>query len=278
MPEILEVEAYRRAAEAVIGRRIATVTLPDPWYVKGSPPAAVVEALVGRCIGGVRRHGKLLLLETSEPPDPSRSAGEGRSAQEGDPGPTLGLRFGMTGRLTVDGTAPIGRLLYAPIVADPAHERLAITFCGSGDLRVVDPRRLGGVQLDPDEARLGPDALSITPSELDGALGAGTGPLKGRLLDQQRVAGIGNLLADEILWRAGLAPGRVAGSLGPADRRRLYRGIRDTLTLLGRRGGSHTGDLMAQRRLGGVCPRDGAPLRHATVAGRTSWWCPVHQA
>lgn len=273
MPEILEVEAYRRAAEAVIGRQIATVAVPDPWYVKGSPPAAISEALVGRCIGGVRRHGKLLLFDTTG------SGARGRSPRAGDPGPTLGVRFGMTGRLVVDGTAPIGRLLYAPVETNPVYERFALTFCGNdGDLRVVDPRRLGGVQLDPDEGRLGPDALSITPSELGGALGAGTGSLKGRLLDQERVAGIGNLLADEILWRAGLAPNRAAGSLGPAERRRLYRGIRDTLTLLGRRGGSHTGDLMAQRMPGGVCPRDGAPLRHATVAGRTSWWCPAHQA
>lgn len=260
MPEILEVELYRKAAERAVGRTIAEVTAPDAWYVKGRVPASALSAeLVGRTVTEVRRRGKLLLLDTA------------------DEGPVLGLRFGMTGRLVVDGVAPIDRLLYAAGAADPMHDRFAVRFASGGDLRMIDPRRLGGVELDPDEARLGPDASYITVGDLEDALGSGTQALKSRLLDQARVAGIGNLLADEVLWRAGLAPARAVGSLDRGERRSLHRHLRATLEELGQRGGSHTGDLMAQRHPGGVCPRDGAPLRRDTIGGRTSWWCPVHQ-
>jgi formamidopyrimidine-DNA glycosylase len=114
-------------------------------------------------------------------------------------------------------------------------------------------------------------------AELRRALAASRAPLKAVLLDQARVAGIGNLLADEILWRAGLDPRRAARSLDPAEVRALARTIRATVGTLTRRGGSHTGDLGPERTPGGHCPRDGTALERATVGGRTTWWCPVHQ-
>jgi formamidopyrimidine-DNA glycosylase len=96
-------------------------------------------------------------------------------------------------------------------------------------------------------------------------------------MDQGAVAGLGNLLVDEVLWRAGIAPTRAADSLTADEQRRLARGVRTVLQVLGRRGGSHTGDLMVARTPGGHCPRDGAELRRATVGGRTTYWCPDHQ-
>ena len=102
-------------------------------------------------------------------------------------------------------------------------------------------------------------------------------PLKARLMDQARVAGLGNLLTDEILWRAGLDPARPAGSLSPAELRRLHRHLRTTLVELGERGGSHMGDLQTMRSRDGVCPRDGAALLRRTIGGRTTYSCPVHQ-
>ena len=96
-------------------------------------------------------------------------------------------------------------------------------------------------------------------------------------MDQARLAGVGNLIADEVLWRAGLAPGRRAGELSPAELRRLHRHLAAALADMSERGGSHTGDLMEHRRAGGTCPRDGQPLRRDTVGGRTTWWCPAHQ-
>jgi formamidopyrimidine-DNA glycosylase len=139
-----------------------------------------------------------------------------------------------------------------------------------------DPRRLGGVELDPDESALGPDAWMVSAAQLASALAGSEAALKARLLDQARLAGVGNLIADETLWRVGLAPDRPARSLTDDDIERLADGLRTTIADLDRRGGSHTGDLQASRG-GGPCPRDGVELRRDTIGGRTTWWCPVHQ-
>jgi formamidopyrimidine-DNA glycosylase len=136
--------------------------------------------------------------------------------------------------------------------------------------------------LAPDETRLGPDALTVSLPELRSALTLRPGrpgtaaPLKARLMDQERLAGVGNLLADEILWRAGLAPGRRT-PLTDAELRELHKQLRATLRQLGRRGGSHMGELMEERRDGARCPRDGTELLRETVGGRTTYWCPAHQ-
>jgi formamidopyrimidine-DNA glycosylase len=259
VPEILEVERYRRMAAATLGRVIAAVDAPDPWFLKaGLTGEGLAAALTGRTFVAVRRIGKLLLLDVGE-------------------GPTIGLRFGMTGVLEVDGDRAVERLEYASPRRDPTWERFAVRFADGGHLRLSDPRRLGAVELDPDESRLGVDALTVTPSTLRRVLADGRAPLKARMLDQSRLAGVGNLLADEILWRAGLDPARPAGSLSSAEARRLHRHLRATLDDLAGRGGSHTGDLMVARVRGGTCPRDGAPLLRHTVGGRTTYSCPRHQ-
>jgi formamidopyrimidine-DNA glycosylase len=260
MPELPEVERYRQLAEAVaLGRLVASVRASDAWYLKrGTTEPELSAVLVGRRFEAARRRGKLLMLDVED-------------------GTVLGLRFGMSGRLLVDGRAGVDRLLYGRGDADPRFERFAVAFADGGDLVMHDPRRLGGVELDPDEARLGPDALGVTLPELRGALAGAKVALKARLLDQAHLAGVGNLIADEILWRAGLSPLRIAGELPPAAVRRLHTQLTSGLADLVGRGGSHTGDLMPHRRPGGRCPRDGAPLVRATVGGRTTWWCPKHQ-
>src|SRR5207253_10864933 len=193
--------------------------------------------------------------------------------------PVLGLRFGMSGRLVVDGQAGVDDLVYAPRLTLAKWDRFGLRFADGGDLRMQAPRRLGGVEPDPPEARLGPDALTITPSGLARAIGHGrsSAPLKARLMDQSRVAGVGNLAADELLWRAGLDPARPAGGLSATGLRRLHRPVRGTPADLMARGGSHRGDLMAERRAGGVCPKDGTPLLRRTIGGRTTVSCPKHQ-
>lgn len=260
MPELAEVEANRRLAEATIGRRVASVDAPDAWYLKrGITPTLVRSAMIGRRLTGARRIGKLLLVDT-------------------DGGPVLGLRFGMSGRLVIDGGGTVDDYVFASNRAVGAWDRFALRFDDGGDLRMRDPRRLGGVELDPDESRLGPDALSVGAADLRRALAGSRAPLKARLMDQSRLAGVGNLAADELLWRAGLDPARPAASLSAAELRRLHRHLRSTLADLLARGGSHTGELMVERRPGGVCPRDGTELRRATVGGRTTWFCPRHQS
>ena len=261
MPEILEIEYYRLHAVEALGRTVAEVHADDAWYLKeGLDGATARSALAGRTLTAARRRGKLLLLDTDE--------GEG---------PVLGLRFGMTGRLVVDHAAALDDLIYGSNRDEPAWDRFALDFAGGGHLRMRDPRRLGGVILDPDEELLGPDALTLTLRDLRTALGESTAPLKARLMDQHRVAGLGNLLTDEILWRAGLDPQRVARSLDDEEVRRLHRHIRAGLDRMWERGGSHTGDLQAERHRGGVCPKDGTPLSRRTIGGRTTYSCPLHQ-
>jgi formamidopyrimidine-DNA glycosylase len=260
VPELPEVEAYRRLAEAkALWRPIAEVVAPDSWYLKRGLTAEVAAAaLVDRSFVVAGRRGKLLLLATD------------------DAGPVLGLRFGMTGRLVVDGDAGVERLPYSSNRAETRFERFGLRFADGGRLVMRDPRRLGGVELDPAEDRLGPDALTVSPAELRNALAGSRAPLKARLLDQARLAGVGNLIADETLWRAGLAPQRPAGSLTPAELRRLHRHLRSTIAaMIGE--GSHTGELMAERHVGGRCPKDGTPLLRATVGTRSTYWCPKHQ-
>ena len=260
MPELPEVEAYRRLGERVVGRRVAEVVAPDAWFLKrGLTAPALAVALEGRQLTAVRRIGKVLLYDTD------------------DGGPVLGLRFGMSGRLVVDGTAGVDSLLYSSNNRLERYDRFGLRFDNGGELRIRDPRRLGGVELDPPEARLGPDALAVAPAALARALAGSRAPLKARLLDQSRLAGVGNLAADEALWRAALDPARPAGSLTSAELRRLHRHLRATLSDLIAGGGSHSGELMAERRPGGVCPRDGTPLVRRTVGGRTTWSCPRHQ-
>jgi len=98
------------------------------------------------------------------------------------------------------------------------------------------------------------------------------------LLDQTAVAGLGNLLVDEVLWWAGLDPRRPATSLTPDENATLHQAIRRRLPIMLRRGGSHAGTLSPVRRAtGGLCPRDRTDLAHGVVAGRGSVWCPSHQ-
>ncbi len=269
MPEGVEIEIYRRAAERALHRTIASVVADDEWFCKdGTTPHALVDALTGASFSAARRRGKLLILDVDFDEDPSSDAdGSGR----------LGLRFGMTGRLIVDDLAPIDSLEYSSDRDDPAWDRFAVVFADGGSLRIRDPRRLGGVSLEPNEDALGVDAFVITPAELDRRVFIGDVPIKARLLDQARIAGVGNLIADETLWRAGIDPAKPAGSLDGKTRRRLLRHLRSVLGDFLRDGGSHTGRLQPARTRGATCPKDGEPLDRRTIGGRTTFSCPQHQ-
>jgi len=260
VPEILEVETARVLLERrALGRPVARVHAPDAWYLKrGLTARALAAALRRREFTAARRRGKLLLLDV-----------------EG--GAVLGLHLGMSGRVLVDGEAAGDPLVYASNRPETAWHRFGVSFADGGTLFLRDPRRLGAVELDPDEDRLGPDAFALTLPELRARLARSHAPVKAVLMDQSRIAGLGNLLCDEVLWRAGVDPARPAGSLDADESRRVHRAIRDSLRVLGRRGGSHTGDLTAERGPGMACPRDGAPLVRRTVGGRTTYSCPLHQ-
>ena len=168
MPEILEVEYYRQIAVGGLDRPIEQVDAPDDWFLKrGLTAPQAREALEGERLTAARRRGKLLLADVSS-------------------GAVLGLRFGMTGRLLCDDRAGLDDLAYGSDRENPDWDRFTLRFADGGSLVLRDPRRLGGVELDPDESRLGPDALALTPGQLRDALGESTAPLKARLMDQAR--------------------------------------------------------------------------------------------
>jgi len=260
VPEILEVEAARAVlAEHALGREVVKVHAPDTWFLKrGTTAASLRHALVGNEFTAARRRGKQIVLDTA------------------NPDVRLGVHLGMSGRVVVDGAEAGDPLVYASNRRVGKWHRFGVHFADGGSFMLRDPRRLGAAELDPDESRLGPDALTLTPAELGRALDRRTAPIKAVLMDQSRIAGLGNLLVDEILWRAAIAPARRTDSLGAPEIKVLHRSVRTALRTLQRRGGSHTGDM--PRDLDHPCPKDGSPLRRETVGGRTTFWCPFHQA
>jgi formamidopyrimidine-DNA glycosylase len=142
---------------------------------------------------------------------------------------------------------------------------------------LIDPRRLGRVRLNPDVSQLGPDAREITPAQFRALLARSSAPVKARLLDQDSLAGVGNLLADQILWLAKVPPGRRVNELSAADAGRLFRALRRAVEAAIAGGGVHTLSLIPYRQAGAVCPRCGAPMARGTIGGRTTWWCSHEQ-
>jgi formamidopyrimidine-DNA glycosylase len=247
MPELPEAERARRQLELVVGREIVAVDDSDTYVCRPHAPGEMGAALVGHRLTDTHRRGKFLWAET-------------------DGGPQLGLHLGMAGSLTVD-EAPA-----------PRHwDRFAIEFAGGGRLALRDKRRLGRAVLEPDFSHVGPDAAEVGRDEFRARVGRGTAPLKARLLDQSVISGVGNLLADEILWRARLSPRRVPNQLSTDELDRLRRATRAALRDAIRNGGAHTGHLNPHRMNGGRCPRCGTELERATIGGRTTFWCPKEQ-
>jgi formamidopyrimidine-DNA glycosylase len=255
MPELPDVEGFRRTlASCAQGHRVERVEVADPGVLRGVTAQRLKRELEGRRFAAPRRHGKWLIAPAG--------------------GPTVVLHFGMTGGLvcrTADD--PPGRF-----------DRVVLTLDDGHQLRYHDQRKLRGLWLaatDADVDRIlgeqGPDALSLGRSELDTLLEGRRGRVKATLTDQSVVAGLGNLLGDEILWRARVHPKSRTRDLGPDERRRLHTAMRGVLRTSVRAGQvpprpswltGHRDDPDPH------CPRCGRPLRRAKIAGRTSTWCP----
>ena len=249
MPELPEAERARQQIERVLDREIVAVDDRDTYVSRPHAPGEIAAALVGRRLTKAHRRGKFLWVETD------------------DGGPELGLHLGMAGRIAIDEDAaprqwdrfaldvrrrrPDGAARQAP--ARPRGDRARLL-----------PRRAG--------RRRGRRATSSAS-----ASAAASAPLKARLLDQGVIAGVGNLLADEILWRAKLSPRRPAGELTVEELDRLRRELRAAVRDAIRNGGAHTGRFMPAREKGGSCPRCETPLARDTIGGRTTYWCPRDQ-
>jgi formamidopyrimidine-DNA glycosylase len=247
MPELPEAERARRQLEAAIGRRIAAVDDGDTYVCRPHQPGELAAALVGEIPTAVHRRGKFLWVETEE-------------------GPTLGLHLGMAGRIVIDPDEQIG------------WDRFSVRFEDGGGFALRDRRRLGRAVLNPDYSHVGPDAADVGREEFRRLIGRGKTPVKARLLDQGAISGIGNLLADQALWQARIAPTRLTGSLNVEELDRLRREVRSAVRSSIRLGGAHTGRFIAARERDGVCPRDGHALERARIGGRTTYWCPQCQS
>jgi formamidopyrimidine-DNA glycosylase len=279
MPELPEVETARTLiADHALHRRIVDVDDSDGYVARPHAPGELRSVLTGRSLTAAHRRGKTIWLETSP-------AGEAAVKGDGEVGggPELGIHLGMSGRIAVtgpDGTVAEGGdpYRYDTRPGRARWSRFSLMFADGGSLVLLDPRRLGRVRLNPDIGALGPDATQVAPAQFRALLTKGTIAVKTRLLDQSKIAGIGNLLADEILWQARVSPLERVDCLSSAQVNRLYRALRSVLESAIARGGAHTGDIIAVRHPGGTCPRDGAPMLHGTVGGRSTWWCSREQA
>src|SRR6202451_2716027 len=272
MPEWSEVTPPRRLIAALaLGLRIVDVDDADTFVCRPHSPGELRAALIGRALTAARRRGKTIWCETS---DVGRSTGSG---------PELGIHLGMGGRIVV--TTPGGEAVEgggpARRDAQPRKaewNRFTLDFADGGSLVLFDKRRLGRVRLNPDIDALGPDAAEVTPAEFRDLITKGSIAVKARLLDQSKIAGVGNLLADETLWQARINPAAPVNRLRPGEVDRLYRALRSALDSAPANGAAHTGEVIPFRHAGARCPRDGAEMRHGTVGGRSTWWCSLEQA
>lgn len=264
MPELPEVETVRRGLQRLVGLTVTATSDMGAGRVRG------IEQLEGQRIAGISRRGKLLIAEAERH--------------------VMLAHLGMTGQLTID------------IPAAPKHVRATITLQGKASehtLTFVDPRRFGHLttlkrgeeQRFPLLARMGPE-----PHDLDGPgllerLSGRRGSVKGALLDQSVIAGVGNIYADEALWGARIDPARPAGSLDTEHATRLILEIRQRMDRATAAGGTTLNDhrqvdgtygsyqhqLDTYGRSGSPCGRCGTLLLRTRIAGRGTTYCPSCQ-
>ena len=265
MPELPEVESARQVLERTsLGKRIIDVDDSDSYVCRPHLLGEIRAALTGRRLTAVHRRGKSMWCETS------------------GSGPVLGIHLGMSGRLVfgdgrgkeIDGGDYWER---GRAAGDLRFTRFALRFAGASYLVLVDPRRLGRVRLDPPVEALGPDAREVSLAEFRARVPRGTAPIKARLLDQEVIAGVGNLLADQALWLARIKPSRPVDELSRPAVDRLYQGVRDAVEAAVADGGVHTLSVVPFRAAGEMCPRCGAKMLRGEVGGRTTWWCSKEQ-
>jgi formamidopyrimidine-DNA glycosylase len=274
VPELPEVETIRARLEPqLVGRRFERVLIADPRLTRPEPPGAVAGALEGELVRAVGRRGKYLVVEFES-------------------GRHLLIHLRMTGN--VEHPARGG------IDADP-YRRAVVRLDDGSDVAYRDVRRFGTwTLLEPGELadyigsrRLGGEPLErgFTTRALTNALAGRRAPIKAALLDQRAAAGIGNIYADEALWRARIHPLRPARSLTPEEIGRLRKGIRAALemgiarqgaTLRDYRGpdgsrGRMQDEFRVYGREGEPCFRCGTPIEKTRAGGRGTWYCPTCQ-
>jgi formamidopyrimidine-DNA glycosylase len=272
VPELPEVETVRRRLAPVLeGRVFERVEITDPRLTRPLDPLEVAGELEGERVAVVDRRGKYLIVRFES-------------------GRALLVHLRMTGSF----------LHSANGLADDAHRRAVVRLDDGSDVAYRDVRRFGTwLLLEPEEVeayvdeRVGrePLAEAYRAKHLAEKLHGRRAPIKAAILDQRTVAGVGNIYADEALWRARIHPLTPAAALGPEEVKALYRGVRESLRAGIRRQGSTLRDYRlpngeeggAQHefkvygRGGEPCERCGTPIDKIRVAGRGTWYCPTCQ-
>lgn len=262
MPELPEVETVTRSITPLVGRRIVSAEFRNVRVLRGGDPDRMAERLHGCKIAGVRRYGKFILISLSG-------------------GGYLLVHLGMTGRLLLGGA--------------PGKHTHAILTLDRGVLLYDDSRQFGALELHEDfparVARLGPEPLEVTFDDFAAELRKHKTTIKALLLNQTFVRGIGNIYADEALFRAGIHPQTRAQRLRGDRARRLYDAMVAVLTEAIAAGGSSISDYVdaegrkgffqfnhrVYQRTGEPCKSCGTPIRRVLVAQRSSHFCPKCQ-
>lgn len=265
MPELPEVETVRRSLRPVIGRRIEAVAVTEP-RLRRRTADDFAHRLVGQTVQDIERRGKYLLFQLSG-------------------GDCLLAHLGMTGALLlqVEGTPP------------QRHDHVCVRLSGGLQLIYNDPRRFGLLRVGQaggfmELKQIGPDPLSddFTVAHLAALARGRKRPVKNLLMDQRALGGIGNIYANEILFRAGIRPSRPSRRLTRRELEALLRATRAVLQKAIRLGGSSISDyrdgtgktgyfqlrLAVYDRAGQPCRRCGTAIRRTVHAGRSSFYCP----
>ena len=255
MPELPEVETFKRYLDGTsLHQRITGLEVRDAYVLKHVSARELTRRLKGRRFENSRRHGKHLFVRASDKL-------------------WLRLHFGMTGSLEY----------FKHDEVAPKTARVIFRFADNCRLAFDDQRKFGEIELIEDVGEflqtrgLGPDALGIGLSQFKAIVGKHRGAVKAILLNQQLIAGIGNLYADEILFHARMHPATLASRLSDKDLRRLFRATRCVLdkaialkTDFNRLPKSW---LLTHRGKRGRCPRCARALKSAIIGGRTAWFC-----
>lgn len=278
MPELPEVERARRILQrAAVSRRIVAVRCADDPIVFDRVAAAqIMDALLGREVLAAMRRGKHVWLEMS---------GEG---------PALIMHLGMTGHILTPDTDPLW-LVSSPrsrtLSWPPRYWKILLTLHDGGEVAMTNARRFGRIRLRQDPAkedpigRLGFDPLTdmLPLGELELALRGRHGTMKGLLLNQSFVAGVGNWIADEVLYHAGVDPRRRPSSLSSVEARRLHEALRDVIARaceVDADSARFPEDWLFHVRWGeakATTTHDGAAIERLQIAGRTTVFVPSAQ-
>ena len=259
MPELPDVEVFRRYIDSTsLHQKIESVEVRDGRILGGVSARELQSALKGRTFESTRRHGKNLFVVL-------------------DGGGWLLMHFGMTGDLEY----------FEDRDLDPPHDRVLISFDNGYHLAFQDQRMFGRVDLveDPEsfvrEKKLGPDSLELDPASFRERFEGRKGSVKAALMNQQVLAGVGNIYSDEILFQARLHPETRIEQLDDAALQKLFEEPRRVLeTAIEREANSQELPdhfLLPHRREGERCPRSNGEIRSLKAAGRTAYYCPVCQ-